>query len=469
MKKQPKFSILAIIITLIAFAFSQKTEACSSFKLQKGKELLYGHNLNENGINVPGMIFINKRGIFKQGRTWSELVNKIPTNPSELTWVSRYGSVTFNCFGKDFPDGGMNEAGLYIWEMNEDAVYPKGDSLPKIMHMNWMQYVLDNYSTLEEALQSASEFEIDGWGWHYFVADANGNCASIHFDNGKPTIHTGDQMPVPALFNTPYQREMEVLKYFKGYGGQYEIDLADIEVPRFAKTAKLIQDYDPAQDAVQYGLMMLETIKVQEIPKWSVLFDVNKRTVHFKTKLNPKVKSFSMNELDFSNAGPALVQNIDIEKGGDIKNLFHAYTNKEMKKFIKDLPLPDEFFGMGGLSRKEFAERYSNHADVASKPKNHFFKGVWKTKLDKTNPDDVQLVINIQTKDDAVWGDISRLNGPKNQLQHIKMVGNKLCFTYKKKKIIFEVKATIEENTIHANFSGIEDSYGKFVFYKESL
>ena len=124
---------------------------------------------------------------------------------------------------------------------------------------------------------------------------------------------------------------------------------------------------------------------------------------------------------------------------------------------------------MGGLSRKEFAERYSNHADVASKPKNHFFKGVWKTKLDKTNPDDVQLVINIQTKDDAVWGDISRLNGPKNQLQHIKMVGNKLCFTYKKKKIIFEVKATIEENTIHANFSGIEDSYGKFVFYKESL
>jgi len=54
----------------------------------------------------------------------------------------------------------MNEVGLYIWEMNADFDdYPKNDSLPKLNQMNWMQYILDNYSTTEEAIQCASGFD----------------------------------------------------------------------------------------------------------------------------------------------------------------------------------------------------------------------------------------------------------------------------------------------------------------------
>ncbi len=100
--------------------------------LAKGPHLVFGHNLNENGIDVPGMVFINKRGVFKTGRTWSEMINKDRSNPSAFTWISRYGSVTFNVFGRDFPDGGVNESGLYIWEMNEDADFPVNAEFTKI-------------------------------------------------------------------------------------------------------------------------------------------------------------------------------------------------------------------------------------------------------------------------------------------------------------------------------------------------
>jgi hypothetical protein len=62
--------------------------------LQKGDELVYGHNLNYGDIGVPGMMSINKRGIFKLGRTWSELTTKDQENPSSHCWISRYGSVT---------------------------------------------------------------------------------------------------------------------------------------------------------------------------------------------------------------------------------------------------------------------------------------------------------------------------------------------------------------------------------------
>ena len=56
---------LFIVITLF-YLFTNGLYACSTFKLQKGDSLVYGHNLNEADIGVPGLIFINKRGIFKK-------------------------------------------------------------------------------------------------------------------------------------------------------------------------------------------------------------------------------------------------------------------------------------------------------------------------------------------------------------------------------------------------------------------
>ena len=106
-------SISCIALALILL-MPHQVSACSTFKLQKGDGLIYGHNLNQGDIGVPGLVFINKRGIFKLGRTWSELITKERLNPSSHCWISRYGSVTFNAFGRDFPDGGMNEVGLYI-------------------------------------------------------------------------------------------------------------------------------------------------------------------------------------------------------------------------------------------------------------------------------------------------------------------------------------------------------------------
>ena len=119
--------VLIMLISMSAYP-------CSSFKLQKGDKLVYGHNLNEGDIGVPGLIFINKRGIFKQGRSWSELTTPDYSNASDHSWISRYGSVTFNNFGRDFPDGGMNEVGLVVETMMlRDTEYQQlPDSRPKI-------------------------------------------------------------------------------------------------------------------------------------------------------------------------------------------------------------------------------------------------------------------------------------------------------------------------------------------------
>ena len=149
-----------------------------------------------------------------------------------------------------------------------------------------MQYILDNYSTVEEAIQCASEIEIEGPGKHFFAGDAQGNCAAIAFNDGKIVVNQDQTMPVPGLFNTPYNRELELLKYYKGFGGSYEPVLGDHRVPRFVKTAVMIRDYEPTRNIVDYGIDMLDTLEVYDVPEWSILFDVRRRDVYFKTRIN---------------------------------------------------------------------------------------------------------------------------------------------------------------------------------------
>lgn len=48
--------LLALVLLEPAVA-----SACSTVKLQKGDALVYGHNLNANGMDVPGLVFVNKR------------------------------------------------------------------------------------------------------------------------------------------------------------------------------------------------------------------------------------------------------------------------------------------------------------------------------------------------------------------------------------------------------------------------
>jgi len=153
-----------------------------------------------------------------------------------------------------------------------------------------MQYILDNGSTIDDAIQCAYDFEIDGWGWHYFVGDANGNTAAISFIDGNVVVNQGADMPVPALLNTRYDREMELLNYYQGYGGSYPINIHDPKIPRFVRAAKMIEKYKPSQNIVKYGMKMLKDLRVNDDSEWSILFDIRKKGSPLQNTCEPKIK-----------------------------------------------------------------------------------------------------------------------------------------------------------------------------------
>ncbi|HYQ57964.1 MAG TPA: hypothetical protein VEP89_11535 [Draconibacterium sp.] len=387
-----------------------------------------------------------------------------------MSWISRYGSLTFNHFGRDFPDGGMNEAGLFIWEMNEEAEYPKNDSLPKLNQMNWMQFILDNYSTTEEAIRSASEFEIDGWSWHYFVGDARGNTAAIAFIDGEVVVHTGEEMPVPALFNAPYDRELQLLKYFKGFGGEYMPEVENPNVPRLVRTAVLIDQYEEKVNPVEYGFYMLKTLRVYEDPEWSMIFDVQNRMIHFRTRKNPEVKAIKMDEVNFNSNEPAQIINIATSLNGNVLPYFQPYSKETMRRFIKNellKVLPKEFYTHGGLSADEFTDRLADHSDSYTDSTNHFFRGIWNS-LPGTDQNELNLSLKFEIDGNAVTVAIAM--GEQEQysmVNNLQMIGKQFCFTFHTVSgQLMEVKGLFNDDEMHAKLFGIEEFYGDYSLQK---
>ena len=130
-----KIKLILLTTTFCLLSIFQHANACSTFLLQSDSCLLVGHNLEDHV--VPGHLIVNKRGLSKSNIAWMEVLRGINEQDKRIQRISKYGSVTFNPGGgKEFPDGGMNEAGLVVCEMSlGETRYPQDSLRPKMFQM----------------------------------------------------------------------------------------------------------------------------------------------------------------------------------------------------------------------------------------------------------------------------------------------------------------------------------------------
>ena len=325
-----------MVLLLCFFLVVQSGLSCSTFMLKQGNVLIVGHNLDERG-HVPGVIVINKRGVFKQGMSWQEILSGKPAPNPPLRWISKYGSVTFNPFCRDFPDGGMNEAGLFIEEMTlRGTIFPEDKSKPLIFMMQWMQYVLDNFETIDQVIESAHDFTLDGWAWHFFTADSKGNAAVIEFLEGELKVFKENDLPVSALCNTQYETETEGLKKFQGFGGDRAIDLSNKRQPRFIQAAQMIKNYDSSESpAVEYGFDILKQLE-RGGTRWSFVCDLKNLKAYFRTNRAAKIKELDLNSFDLSCKTPVKMLDIHSRLSGNVEKNFQDYSLESNRDFIKN-------------------------------------------------------------------------------------------------------------------------------------
>jgi len=84
---------LLVLFLLVTVIGTHEALACTTFCLKNKGEVLFGKNYD--WMIGHGMIFVNKRGVSK--------MSAAEKNPAR--WNSKYGSITFNQYGREAPSG----------------------------------------------------------------------------------------------------------------------------------------------------------------------------------------------------------------------------------------------------------------------------------------------------------------------------------------------------------------------------
>jgi len=332
-----KIPTITVLITVMTLSYS--VAACTTFCLNDDGAPLFGRNYD--WMVDDGLVMVNKRGVEKN----AAFVD-VPA-----TWTSKYGSVTFNQYGREMPHGGMNEAGLVLDLMwLGEAVYPVPDQRLEIGVLQWVQYQLDNHSIVAEVIASDADVRIrDGSvPLHFLVCDARGDCAVIEFLGGEMTARTGDQLPYAALANSTYDDSIAFADpYLAGCG---ELPTGGGSLERFTRAADLCARFngDTPVPPVDYAFSILENVGQGEATMWSIVYDYDGSRIYFRTLAAPEIRYVDTSAFDYSAGTPVQILDMNVGLSGDVSGEFADYSYEANRAligasfagtdFLKDIP-----------------------------------------------------------------------------------------------------------------------------------
>ena len=176
-----------VLIILTSQCFNQ-AYGCSTFCIIDNDNIVYGRSFDWD-IGY-GYVMTNLRNIYK--------TRYLPYDETPATWTSKYGSVTFNQYGREYPIGGINETGLVVETMILDKTkYPVRDIRSALDELGWVQYQLDNSATIYDVIESEKKIRISDntrANIHFLITDQNGNTLIVEFLNSKATYYYDDNI-----------------------------------------------------------------------------------------------------------------------------------------------------------------------------------------------------------------------------------------------------------------------------------
>lgn len=317
----------AFCLVILTIFSGQTALACTTFFINQNGQLVFGRNYD--WVTGSGTINTNHRGLAKTSF-------QMPGSNS-ISWVSRYGSITFNQYGKEFPTGGMNEKGLVVELMwLSETQYPAADERPAINVLQWIQYQLDNCATVEEVIATDKRLRITSVGTtplHYLVADKQGKVATIEFLQGKMIVHQGSDLKFPVLANDTYKESIEHVQSAKGNASSGGTSLG-----RFAKACSLVQEYQQKKSAippVDYAFRILNEVSQGDFTKWSIVYNLSESRIYFKTDSHKKIKSVGLASFDLGCNTVPKAFDINTATEGDVSRQFVVFTKDVNEKTVR--------------------------------------------------------------------------------------------------------------------------------------
>ena len=318
-------SLLALsCLTILGVA-----EACSVFRLTAGPETVVGRNLDWP-FALPAYVIYAPRGAKNSALPWHGDWPTTATRPAALNWVSLHASLTFTRWGRGFIESGINEAGLVVTQANLFANYPDSGGRAGISATQWMQYLLDRFGTVDEAVGSLGDVTLDGEGWHFLLADRHGACAVIEYPNGAPLVHEIDDDGVCAMTNTGYSQASSHIPLDTAFGGTVDIAANDDSYGRFVRMAIALREFDPKIEtsATDHAFKTLLAVRADDTQR-SVVFDPWRGRVSWAGPDPASVRWLDFSTLSRLQTSDPLGVPADLEAAGDVSGQMRAFTEIE--------------------------------------------------------------------------------------------------------------------------------------------
>ncbi len=268
---------------------------------------------------IPANLWVFPRGMERNSQI----------KPFLKAWKSKYGSVVTSSWDIASSDG-MNEAGLagnLLWLA--ESKYPETDKMKSSLEISlWLQYVLDNFATVEEAVMELQKeeftvvsFAIPGTDKfttiHMSLSDKTGDNAIFEYIDGNLVIH--HDMSYVTMTNSPiYEEQLAINTYWKDIPGTVMLPGTNRAADRFVRASYYINAVPKTDDpkiaiptvfsvirnaSVPYGISSPTEPNISST-RWRTLSDHKRLTYYFENILNPNVVYLNFQNLDFNEMKP---------------------------------------------------------------------------------------------------------------------------------------------------------------------
>lgn len=260
---------------------------------------------------------------------------------NHLSWQAQYGSVVVTAFKTNATTDGMNDQGLSVHSIAFDkANYGERDPvLPTLSNTLWVQYMLDNFKDVNEALASIDKYQIvstpiaeNELGLHLALQDSTGDAAIIEFIDGKPVVHHGKEFNV-VTNQTPHQQQLENLSQYQAFGGEMPMPGDFDPVSRYIRATAYLKTLPKPIDAAEAISGIESVIRTTMVPfgtsawptRWVAVSDLSNNIYYFSSTSSPNVIWVDLKKLNLKpNGRIAILDPNQPNLSGDVSKNFKA-------------------------------------------------------------------------------------------------------------------------------------------------
>lgn len=332
-----------LVLTLLCCSLlTPNSEACTRVVYKGPNNLIVTARSMDWKDEIAANLWVFPRNMKRNGNV----------GPTSIEWTSKYGSVITSAWDIATTDG-INEKGLVanvLWLVESE--YPKftpATGEKGLTISAWAQYALDNFATVQEAVDvfKKNEFVIVSdyvpgtdkfTTLHLSISDATGDNAIFEYINGKLVIHHSPAYTV--MTNSPvFDKQLAIDGYWEGIPGTLALPGTNRAADRFVRASYYIDAIPKTNNVREAIASVFSVIRNCSVPfgissptepnisstRWRSVSDQKNLTYFFETVLTPNTFWVDLKKLDFSNNAP--VKKLDLANN-------KTYNGEVSKDFI---------------------------------------------------------------------------------------------------------------------------------------